>query len=74
MSDKLSVKDKLEIAEAICTILVSVIALWGTISAFNHDLFRKVTHLIEHYHHQIALQEQADASCDKPALQNNSEN
>ena len=73
MSDKLSVKDKLEIAEAICTIVVSVMALWGTISAFNHDLFKKVNHLIEHYHHQISLEEQSDNSCTKPVMQNNSE-
>ena len=46
-------KDKLEITEALCTIIVSVMALWGTISAFQHNLFRKASHLIEHYHQKV---------------------
>ena len=58
MSSKWTLKDKLEVAEAVCTIIVTVMALWGTISAFNHDLFRKATHLIEHYHQEIIEQEQ----------------
>lgn len=50
-------KDKLEVAEAVCTIIVTIMALWGTISAFNHHLFSKVTHLIEHYHREIVAAE-----------------
>lgn len=57
MSTKWTLKDKLEVAEAVCTIIVTVMALWGTISALNHDLFRKATHLIEHYHQEITEQE-----------------
>ena len=48
-----TLKEKLEVAEAICTIIVSVMALWGTIVAVQHDLFKKATHLINHYHEKI---------------------
>jgi len=49
----LTFKDKLEIAEALCTIIVTIMALWGTITAFQHHLFQKATHLIEHYHQKV---------------------
>ena len=52
-----TVKDKLEIAEAICTIVVSIMALWGTISAFNHHIFTKAARLIDHYHREIVVKE-----------------
>ena len=52
-----TLKDKLEVAEAVCTIIVSVMALWGTIGAMNHHLFSKITHLIEHYHREIVALE-----------------
>ena len=55
---KLTVQDKLEMAEAICTIVVTIMALWGTISALNHSLFSKMAHLIEHYHKEVVLCEE----------------
>jgi len=55
----LTFKDKLEILEAVCTISVSVVALWGTIVASQHDLWRKMVHLIDHYHAQI-MQKESD--------------
>ena len=48
-----TLKEKLEVAEAVCTIIVSVMALWGTIVAIQHDLFKKTTRLINHYHEEI---------------------
>ena len=53
MKDKWTLKDKLEIAEAVCTIVVTIMALWGTITAFQHNLFQKATHLIDHYHQKM---------------------
>ena len=50
-------KDKLEIVEAVCTILVSVVALWGTAAASRRDLWHKMAHIIEHYHAEIVQQE-----------------
>ena len=57
---RLTIKDKLEIAEALCTIIVTIMALWGTISAFQHNLFQKATHLIEHYHQKVIELEEKD--------------
>lgn len=51
-------KDKLEIAEAVCTIIVTVMALWGSLVAFQHNLFQKATRLIDHYHQEITALEQ----------------
>jgi len=48
-----TLKEKLEVAEAVCTIIVTVMALWGTIVAIEHDLFKKATRLIDHYHKEI---------------------
>lgn len=53
-------KDKLEIAEALCTIIVSVMALWGTVVAFQHQVFQKASHLIEHYHQKVIELEKKD--------------
>lgn len=61
-----SLKDKLDIAEAICTIIVTVMALWGTIIAIQHDLFHKVNHIIEHYHAKIEQDEKI--LCEKDIL------
>lgn len=49
-----TLKDKLDMAEAICTIIVTIMALWGTIAAYRSHLFHKVSHLIDHYHAEIA--------------------
>ena len=53
MKTKWTLKDKLEIAEAVCTIIVTIMALWGTIVAAQHNLFQKATRLIDHYHQKI---------------------
>ena len=53
-----TLKEKLEVAEAVCTIIVSIMALWGTIVAVQHDLFQKATRLINHYHAEIEKLEQ----------------
>ena len=48
-----TLKEKLEVAEAVCTIIVTVMALWGTVVALQHDLFQKATRLINHYHQEL---------------------
>lgn len=60
--NRLSLKDKLDIAEAVCTIIVTVMALWGTIVAFQHNLFHKIDHIIDHYHTEIEQKENARRS------------
>ena len=60
MSKRWTLKDKLEIAEAVCTIIVTVMALWGTLAAFQHNLFQKATRLIDHYHQEIEALEKEE--------------
>ncbi len=50
---KINWKTTLDIAEDICTIIVSLMAVWGTVVAFQHDLFHKTLHLVDYYHSQL---------------------
>ena len=52
-------KDILEILEAICTIIVSIGAIWGTVIAWENGFLHKVKHLVDHYHAQLEIEEQA---------------
>ncbi len=56
--ERWTLKDKLEIAEAVCTIIVTMMALWGSIAAYQSHLFHKVGRLIDHYHAEIEKIEQ----------------
>ena len=57
--DKLSFKDKMEIMEAICTIIVSVMAIWGTVAAWENGFWHKVKHIADHLHTQIEAEEKS---------------
>ncbi len=54
---QLTFKDKMDILEAFFTIIVSIMALWGTFKAYEGGLFHKVSHIVEHYHEQIVREE-----------------
>ena len=45
-------KDKLEIVEAIFTIVVSVMAIWGTLVAWENGFWHKVKHIADHLHEE----------------------
>ena len=55
----MKVKDFLEILEAICTIVVSVGAIWGSIIAWENGFLYKVKHLVDHYHAQLEIEEKS---------------
>ena len=47
---KYSFKEKLEIAESVVTIIMFVMAVWGTIISFEEGFWRKLNHVVNHYH------------------------
>ena len=55
--DKLSFKDKMDIMEAFCTIIVSGMAIWGTIVAWENGFWHKLKHIADHMHEQFVLEE-----------------
>ena len=54
---QLTFKDKMDILEAFFTIVVSIMALWGTFTAMENGFFGKIKHLVDHYHEQITQEE-----------------
>lgn len=64
---QLTFKDKMDILEAFFTIVVSIIALWGTFSAVENGFFSKMKHLVDHYHEKI-IQEEAKLTTVKKDL------
>ena len=65
---QLTFKDKMDILEAFFTIVVSIIALWGTFTAIENGFFSKMKHLVDHYHEQIVQEEVELASMKKNLL------
>ena len=45
-------KDKLEIVEAIFTIVVSVMAIWGTLVAWENGFWHKLERITDHLHRE----------------------
>ena len=54
---KYTFKEKLEIAESIITIITFLMAIWGTIIAYEHNFWSKLNHVVDHYHTQLQKQE-----------------
>ena len=50
---KYSMKEKLEIAESVVTIIMFFMAVWGTIMSFEEGFWHKLNHVVTHYHEQI---------------------
>ncbi len=48
MNQKL--KETLDVLEDIMTIIVSLMAIWGTVVATRNGFFHKVKELADHYH------------------------
>ena len=64
-------KEKLDIAESVVTILMFVMAVWGSIVTFEEGFWSKLNHIVNHYHHEFDIQEMAlkkDMEQDKTAL------
>ena len=58
---KYSVKEKLEIAESVVTIIMFFMAVWGSVIAYEEKFWSKLNHVVNHYHEQISLKEQQQA-------------
>ena len=54
---KYTFKEKLEIAESVITIITFLMAIWGSIIAYEHNFWSKLNHIVNHYHSQIQEQE-----------------
>ncbi len=54
----LTFKDKVDIIGDIFTIIVSMIALGGTIIAWQNGFWHDIRHLAKHYHQEIVAEEQ----------------
>ena len=64
-------KEKLDIAESVVTILMFIMAVWGSIVTFEEGFWSKLNHIVNHYHHEFYVQEMAlkkDIEQDKTAL------
>ncbi len=55
--EKLSFKDKMDIMEAICTIIVSGMAIWGTVVAWENGFWHKVKNIADHMHERLEADE-----------------
>ena len=45
---KYTLKEKLNIAESISTILMFIMAVWGTIVAYEEGFWHKLLHIVDH--------------------------
>ena len=51
--NKWTFKDKLEIAEAIFTIVVSIMAIWGTLVAWENGFWHKLERITNKIHQEL---------------------
>lgn len=50
---KYTLKEKLDIAESISTVLMFLMAVWGTAVAYEEGFWHKLLHIVNHYHSEI---------------------
>lgn len=60
-------KDKLEMTEAIVSIVVSLMAIWGTFVAWQNGFWHKLDRVVDHMHHEMVINKDIQ-SADKKAL------
>ena len=54
--NKWTFKDKLEIAEAIFTIVVSIMAIWGSLVAWENGFWHKLERITDKLHQELVLE------------------
>lgn len=54
---KYTFKEKLDITESIVTILMFLMAIWGTVVSFEEGFWHKLNHIVSHYHDRITIEE-----------------
>lgn len=57
---KYNLKEKLDIAESISTVLMFLMAVWGAIAAYEAGLWHKIMHIVDHYHTEIVKIERTE--------------
>jgi hypothetical protein len=50
---KYDMKETLDIAESIVTIIMFFMAVWGTVVSIEQGFWHKLYHVVNHYHHEI---------------------
>lgn len=58
--DKWTFKEQLEVWEAIFTIIVSVMAIWGTLLAWENGFWHKLKHVVEHLHQEYVIKKNVE--------------
>lgn len=58
---KYTLKEKLDIAESISTVLMFIMAIWGTIAAYEQGFWHKLMHIVNHYHTEIVKMEYSES-------------
>lgn len=64
---KKEVKEWLDVMEDIMTIIVSLMAIWGTVVAYEKGFWHALHSVVMHYHHEIVADEEK-AKQDLPKL------
>ncbi len=49
----------MDIIEAVCTIIVTLMAVWGTLMAWENGFWHNLKHIVDHYHEKIEMEEAA---------------
>ena len=52
------VHELMDILSAVCTVIVSILAIWGSVSVWSSGIWHKLTHIVEHYHTLIVEKEE----------------
>ncbi len=52
-----TLKDTLDMLEAVFTIIVSLMAIWGTLIAWENGFWHKVKHIADHLHTEYQANE-----------------
>ena len=52
-----TLKDTLDMLEAVFTIIVSLMAIWGTLIAWENGFWHKVKHIADHLHTEYQTNE-----------------
>ena len=63
-------KEKLEIAESVVTIIMFVMAVWGSVIAYEERFWQKLNHVVNHYHEKISCEERTIAEHNKTPKEN----
>ena len=64
-NNKWTFKDKLEIAEAIFTIVVSIMAIWGTLVAWENGFWHKLERITNKLHQELILKKEINNNDNK---------